>query len=152
MSKLALTLVVSCAFLVIGSSARMAAQNAPPPVQHPAAQAAPLGPREPTAEDLTREMRRLPDGLFTLFMNEPTDRSKDPERPPPIIPNRALGQDLLLATSLSQGGYFTGWMWDGYLFRFEVRGKQLAIVIPEVRYPAQRDDPVSEVVQRTYNS
>src|SRR5436309_1453498 len=135
MPKSVLALLLACAFLVSFPSGRIGAQNQPPPAaQHPAgAQPAPLGPREPTAEDLTREMRRLPDGIFTLFMNDPTDRSKDPERLLAIIPNRALGQDLLLAMSLSQGGYFTGWMWDDYLFRFEIRGKQLAIVIPEVR-------------------
>ncbi len=109
-------------------------------------------PREtsPRVEDLTRDMKHE-EGLFTLYYNDPTDRSKDTERLLALIPARILNQDILFATSLSSGPY-TGWMWDDYLIRLEVRAKQLAIVLPELRYSFRRESPVAEVVERTYNS
>jgi hypothetical protein len=105
----------------------------------------------PPMEEVTRDLKRA-DGLFTIFYADSQDHSRDAERLLALIPSRILNQDLLLATSLSQGGYFTGWMWDDYLIRFEVRGKQVAIVIPEVRYPGNPVNPVTEMVQKTYNS
>ncbi|MGH9362158.1 MAG: zinc-dependent metalloprotease, partial [Thermoanaerobaculia bacterium] len=105
----------------------------------------------PALEEVIKDLKRA-DGLFTIFYAEPSDRTREPERLLALIPHRLLGQDLLLATSLSRGGYFTSWMWDDYLFRLEVRGRQLALVLPEVRYPTKGDEPVSEVIQKTYNA
>src|SRR5687767_4123057 len=76
----------------------------------------------PPVEEVARDLKRA-DGLFTIFYSDASqDHSRDSERLLALIPGRVLNQDLLFATSLSQGGSFTGWMWDDYLIRFELRG------------------------------
>src|SRR5262245_48301325 len=62
------------------------------------------GPSQGT--DVTRDLKRA-DGLFTIFYSDASqDPNRDSERLLALIPGRLLNQDLLLATSLSQGGSF----------------------------------------------
>ena len=134
-------------FFLIGlAGASRAPAQAPPPPQGPV-----LRDGMPAAEDVVRDMKRA-EGLFPIFYFEPSGPGRDPERLLALIPGRLINQDILLATSISQGGSYTGWMWDDYLIRFEVRGRQLALVLPDVRYSMQGGNPVAEVVQKTYNS
>ena len=104
----------------------------------------------PPMEEVTRDLKRA-DGLFTLFYSD-SERAREPEKLLALIPGRVLNQDLLFATTITQGGPYTGWMWDDALIRLEVRGRYVVLVLPEVRYPTSREHPLNEVIQKTYNA
>jgi hypothetical protein len=150
----ALSLFSCVAFLLIALNVARGQAPVPMPAPaQPAAAAMPQGPRDglPPFEEVTRDMKRA-DGLFSLFYYEPAERSRDPERLLALIPRSLLNQDILFATSISEGGSLTGHMWDDYLIRWEIRGRSLALVLPEVRYAQPRENPVAEVIGKTYNS
>jgi hypothetical protein len=102
-------------------------------------------------KELTKDMKEL-EGLFTLYRYDPEDKNRDPEKLLARIPARLLNEDLLFATSISSGGSFTGWMWTDYLFRWEISGDQLKMVLPDLRYVTPEDKPVADAVRRTYHA
>ena len=106
--------------------------------------------RFPEFKEVTKDMK-AEDGLFTLYRYDPSDKERDPEKLLCKIPAKLLGEDLLFATSLSAGGPLTGYMWQSDLIRFEIAGEQLKIVTPDTRYVSKEGEPVSDVIERTYN-
>lgn len=114
-------------------------------------------------EDEKGEKQRFPDfnkliegmtaeeGLFTLYRYDKSDKNKDPEKLLCKIPAGLLDEDLLFATSINAGGSLTGFMWTNELFRWKVVGKHLKMMIPDTRYVQKDDQPVTDVVKRTYN-
>lgn len=114
-------------------------------------------------DDEKGEKQRFPDfakliegmtaeeGLFTLYRHDKNDKSKDPEKLLCKIPANLLDEDLLFASSINAGGSLTGFMWTSELFRWKVVGKHLKMVIPDTRYVQKDDQPVTDVVKRTYN-
>ena len=73
--------------------------------------------------------------------------AKNPSEIYAVIPPSLMGQDLLLATSVS-GGAQAGYQGSDYLVRFERRGSNLALVVPDL---SQRGSgPVADSVNRTY--
>jgi len=134
-----------------GEPAEAAAQNPPPAVlQKPAAAPEEKEPKLfKDVKEVIKDMGSM-EGLFTVYRFDPSDKKRDPEKLLAEIPAGLLGEDLLLATSLSRGP-MSGWMWDDALVRFEVAGKQLKLVTPDVRYVRAKDAPVAEAVERTYN-
>ena len=106
-------------------------------------------PRFTPISEVTKGMQSE-DGLFTVYRVAASDKNRDPEKLLCKIPKAFLKEDLLFATSISSGGSFTSWMWRDNLIRFEIVGKQLRIVTPETRYVQKKNDPVSDVVERTY--
>ena len=102
-------------------------------------------------EDVTKDMQAMP-GLFTLYRFDPEDKNRDPEKLLAQIPAKLLDEDLLFATTISSGGSYTGWMWTNYLFRWHVAGNQLKMVVPDTRYITPENDPVQDVVRRTYGA
>ncbi|RMF75339.1 MAG: DUF5117 domain-containing protein, partial [Planctomycetota bacterium] len=106
--------------------------------------------RFPKLEDVIKDMEPI-DGLFTLYRYPKDDTKHDPEKLLCRIPAGMLDQDLLFATSISRGGYFTGWMWTDYLIRWQVAGDNLLLVTPDTDYVQKEGSPVTDAVRRTYN-
>ncbi|MEM7809417.1 MAG: DUF5117 domain-containing protein, partial [Planctomycetota bacterium] len=63
------------------------------------------------------------------------------------VPASLLGRDLLLATTVGSGP-LAGLQWDDYLVRMERRGKNVVLVVPDLRN--RGSGTVGEAVQRTY--
>ncbi len=108
-------------------------------------------PRFPEFSDVTKDLKPM-EGLFTLYRPDPDDKSADPEKLLAKIPAKLLNEDLLFATSIASGGNFTGWMWSDYLFRWEVAGDQLKMVVPDTRFIADDGKPVADAIKRTYGA
>lgn len=67
------------------------------------------------------------------------------------IPPALIGQPFFFATSVSGGSDFAGWQWEDKLVRLEQRAKQLLLIELNTRQKASKgDDPLAEVVRRTY--
>ncbi|MFH1746474.1 MAG: zinc-dependent metalloprotease [Planctomycetota bacterium] len=128
------------------------AQNPPPAVlQQPVAPPKEKDPKLfPEFKDVTKDMGTL-QGLFTLYRYDPSDKKRDPEKLLAKIPHNLLGQDLLFAMSISSGRMF-GHMWGDSLIRFEVVGKHLKLVTPDMRHVLNEGQPVTSAVERTYNA
>lgn len=105
--------------------------------------------RFPDFDEIVKDMQTV-EGLLTLYRFDANDKNRDPERLLAKIPRGLLNEDMLFATSLTKAGSFTGWMWNDALFRFEITGNQLKLVIPDVRYVKQDDKPVADAIKRTY--
>lgn len=101
-------------------------------------------------KDVVKDMQAL-EGLFTLYRYDPADKDRDPEKLLCKIPKNLLDKDLLFATSISRGGPFTGWMWRTHLIRWRIVGKHLKLVTPDTRHVHKKGDPVTDVIERTYN-
>ncbi|MGQ0614410.1 MAG: zinc-dependent metalloprotease [Planctomycetaceae bacterium] len=104
----------------------------------------------PDFAEVTRHMKAQ-EGLFTLYRYAPDDEARDRETLLCRIPAALLGQDLLFLTSISHGGVYTGWMWGDALVRWELRGKNLLLATPDLRFIEKEDNPITDVVKRTYN-
>ena len=101
------------------------------------------------AEEVIKGMGSM-EGLFTLYRHDPSDKKHDPEKLLAKIPANLLGEDLLLAMSLSRGR-MSGWMWNDALIRWEVVGNNLKLTTPNVHYILNKGKPVATAVERTYN-
>jgi len=126
------------------------AQQPPPGAPGGPAGAKPEAKRFPDFTELVKDMK-AEEGLFTLYRYDPNDKNRDPEKLLCKVPAGLLNQDLLFATSISRGGFFTGFMWNDALIRWEVSGDQLKLVTPNTNYVQKDDQPVSDAVRRTYN-
>ena len=104
--------------------------------------------RFPEMKEAIKDMDAL-EGLFTLYRFDPSDKKRDPEKLLAKIPRKLLGEDLLFAMSISRGS-MAGFMWGDALIRFEVVGKHMKIVTPDVRYVQQKGQPITEAIKRTY--
>jgi hypothetical protein len=102
-------------------------------------------------KEVTKDMKET-EGLFSLYRHDPSDKSRDPETLYAKIPAKLMNEDLLFATSVSSGGNMTGWMWTDYLFRWEIAGNHVMMVVPDTRYIAKDDQPVADAIKRTYGS
>src|SRR5690606_24851112 len=78
------------------------------------------------------------------------DDARDPTKLIAAISPSLLGRDLLLATSISSGP-MAGYQWNDYLVRFERRGRNVVLVVPDLsRVAADERKPIKESVERTY--
>jgi hypothetical protein len=120
------------------------------------AQTAPAGapatrpepPKWPDFKEVTKDMTAT-SGMFTLYRHNPEDPSKDQSRLLCQIPRGLMKADLLFATSISRGPY-AGFMWDDYLVRFEMVGRNVVMKVPDARYVQTPGQPVTDAVTRTY--
>jgi hypothetical protein len=85
-------------------------------------------------------------GLFNLYTVADQD-ARDPTKLLAAIPRGLIGQDLLLATSVASGP-LAGYQWNDYLVRFERRGRNLVLSVPNLANRAR--GPIKESVDRTY--
>jgi hypothetical protein len=121
--------------------------------------AKPSRPALPKFDEVTRDMKAL-EGLFTLYYFPPEAIKKaldqgqviDEEKLLCQIPARMLGKRFMLSTSVSGGGFFTGFPLDERVVQWEVFNNQLLLIEPEAHFLAKDNEPVSDVVQRTHPS
>jgi hypothetical protein len=106
-------------------------------------------PPLPKFEDVTKGMKSDP-GLFTLWYYPPDAADKDREKLLCQIPASFLGELFMLSTSISGGGFFTGFPLDERVVRWELLDRQLLLVEPEPRYVIPPGKEVSDAVRRTY--
>ncbi|RME70448.1 MAG: DUF5117 domain-containing protein [Planctomycetota bacterium] len=66
------------------------------------------------------------------------------------VPRGRIDRPFLLATSVSGGSPMAGWQWTDALVEWQRLDRKLLLVEKNVRYRANRNDPLHEVVQRTY--
>lgn len=103
----------------------------------------------PDFEEVTKDMKASP-GLFTLWSYPEGAKDKDTEKLLCQIPASFLGQQFMLSTSFSGGGFFTGFPLDQHVVRWELLGNQLLLVEPDTRYTTPPGKETTDVVQRTY--
>lgn len=127
------------------------AQNPPPALlqKSAASEEGEEAKRFKDAEEVVKGMGSM-EGLFTLYRHDPSDKKHDPEKLLAKIPAGLLGEDLLLAMSLSRGR-MSGWMWGDALVRWEIVGDNLKLTTPNVHYILNKGKPVATAVERTYN-
>jgi hypothetical protein len=128
--------------LDLGSIAAIAMQASQPPGGEDS-------PPYPEFSAVTKGMTKR-EGLFTLWHYPAEARDKDPERLLAQIPASFLGEQFMLSTSVSGGGFFTGFPLDERVVKWEKLDRQLVLVQPETRYVVDRSKEVSDVVERTY--
>ena len=103
----------------------------------------------PDFDKVTKGMKSQ-EGLFTLWYYPEGSKEKDAEKLLCQIPSGFLGQQFMLSTSMSGGGFFTGFPIDERVVRWEVLGRQLLLIEPETHYVVDKSKEVSDVVRRTY--
>ena len=103
----------------------------------------------PKFDQVTKGMKSE-QGLFTLWHYPPGTKDKDPEKLLCQIPSGFLGEQFILSTSFSGGGFFTGFPLDERVVRWELLDKQLLLVEPETRYVVDKSKEVSDAIRRTY--
>ena len=65
------------------------------------------------------------------------------------VPMSTLGKDLLLALSVNSGPQ-AGFQWSDYLVRFERRGNNLVLMVPNLSYKENTSGPIGDVIDRTF--
>ncbi|MCG3131748.1 MAG: hypothetical protein FLDDKLPJ_02553 [Phycisphaerae bacterium] len=101
----------------------------------------------PDFNDVTKDMTSQK-GMFTLWAH--SESEKDPEKLLAQIPAALLGEQFMLSTSVSGGGFFTGFPLDQRVVKWVVQGKQLLLIEPQTRYVRNSSEEVDDVVARTY--
>ncbi len=103
----------------------------------------------PAFEEVTKGMKSS-SGLFTLWSYPADAKDQDQEKLLAQIPAAILGEQLMLSTSFSGGGFFTGFPLSERVVKWELHGNQLVLVEPETRFVVDNSKEVSDVVKRTY--
>ncbi|MFQ5491571.1 MAG: zinc-dependent metalloprotease [Phycisphaerae bacterium] len=103
----------------------------------------------PDFKKVTKDMDKK-EGLFTLWSYPKGAKGKDSEKLLCQIPSGLLGEKFMLSTSVSGGGFFTGFPLDERVVQWELLNKQLLLVEPQAGYIAKKGKEVSDVVRRTY--
>ena len=88
----------------------------------------------PTIDEAVKDMKRI-DGLLPVY------RKKD--KLLALISNDMLDKDLMLATSIAGGGYFTGWQWSDMLVRFQRHDKKLLVLRPDTQRVTRKKGPIT---------
>ena len=139
-----LALAAACSLALSGAAI---AQQTPVPVEvvkesTPAKKGSDL----PNVKDVAEGMEKV-DGLLTLYRYPEDDTEHDQSKLLAVIPKPLLGQDLLLATSISRGP-MAGFQWSDYLVRFERLGRNVVIRVPDLRFTD--GGVIGAAVERTY--
>ena len=146
-------------FLTILLSSYQSIRAADPPTGPKPEETKPARPTLPKFDEVTRDMKAF-EGLFTLYYFPPEVVRKALEQNQVIdeekllcqIPGRMLGKRFMLSTSVSGGGFFTGFPLDERVVQWEVFNNQLLLVEPDTGFLAKDSEPVNDVVQRTHPS
>lgn len=101
----------------------------------------------PDFASVTKDMEKK-DGMFILWSYSSPD--KDQEKLLAQIPSSLLGEQFMLSTSFSGGGFFTGFPLTESVVRWELQDRQLVLVQPDTQFVVKPGSEVSDVVQRTY--
>ncbi len=100
-------------------------------------------PDFPPFDEVSEGHEKTP-GFFDLYYDKKKDHLLG------VIPKKMIGKDFLISTSISGGPTMTGYMWRGYVVRWEERDKQLILVSPDLGYATADKSTVKDVVARTY--
>ncbi|MCC7291814.1 MAG: zinc-dependent metalloprotease [Phycisphaerales bacterium] len=103
----------------------------------------------PDFKDVTKDMVAQK-GLLTLWSYGDDAKDKDPEKLLCQIPSSFLGEQFMISTSVTAGGFFTGFPLAQSVVKWEIFGKQLLLVEPETRYVRNENEEVDDAVKRTY--
>ena len=114
--------------------------------------AAPDADDFPSADEVTKGMKKVnaaegETGLFTLY-RAAQESDREPAKLLASIPRNLLRKDLLLATSISSGPLF-GYQSSDYLVRFEQRGRNLCLMVPDLSNVGG-GGAVADAVKQTY--
>lgn len=113
--------------------------------------AKPEQPEYPKFEEAMKDFTQVPviepddkdQPLFTLWHNKKTDALRAQ------IPAGLIGQQFMLASSMSGGPTATGFQLDDFLAYFEKMNKQLVLMRVDPRY-VEGSSPVTDVIKRSY--
>ena len=100
-------------------------------------------------KDLAKDMEAQK-GLFTLWSYPAGAKDKDPERLLCEVPASFLGQQFMLSTSISGGGFYTGFPLDEYVVMWKLHGDTLMLIQPDTLHVTDPKEEVASVVNRTY--
>jgi len=89
-------------------------------------------------------------GMFTLWAYPPGAKDKDSEKLLCQIPAAMLGRQFMLSTSISGGGFFTGFPLNEVVVRWELKDRQLLLIEPVTEFVINQSKEVADVVRRTY--
>ncbi len=104
-------------------------------------------PDFPKFDEAMKGFKEVPTGekpFLTLWHNEKKDSLRAQ------IPASLIGQQFLIATSMSGGPVATGFQLDHYLAYFDRMDKKLVLMRVDPRYVEGGDKPVAEVIKRSY--
>lgn len=147
-------------FSILTVVALLAASNAfaaepPSPEGKPDAKGPPAAKKEqpefPKFEEAMKDFTQVPviepddktQPLFTLWHNKKTDSLRAQ------IPGGLIGQQFMVASSMSGGPTATGFQLDDFLAYFEKMNKQLVLMRVDPRY-VEGSSPVTDVIKRSY--
>ncbi|QDU70949.1 zinc-dependent metalloprotease [Mucisphaera calidilacus] len=105
-------------------------------------------PAYPEFKKVVEGLEEIP-GLMTIYRASGDDPTQDHTKLLCRIPRSLIGEDLLFATSISRGQY-AGFMWSDWLVRWEIVGKHVKLVAPNVEYVQSPGSPVNNAIERTY--
>lgn len=120
-----------------------------PPVPTPAAAVAGPKPEYPPFDEVMKDFVEVPTAekpFITLWHNKKTDQLRAQ------IPSSFLGTKFLIASSMSGGSVATGFQLDHFLAYFEKMNKHLILMEVDPRYVEGGDQPVADVIKRSYGS
>ncbi len=103
----------------------------------------------PDFEEVTKGMVSTK-GLFTLWRYPPDAKDKESEKLLCQIPSGMMGEQFMLSTSFSGGGFFTGFPLDERVVKWAQQDRQLLLIEPETRFVVDGSKEVADVVRRTY--
>lgn len=106
------------------------------------------GKRFPEFSEVTKDMESSK-GFFTLWSYPDSAKDKDQEKLLCQIPSGLLGENFMLSTSISGGGFFTGFPLDQRVVKWERLDDQLLLIEPETGFVVNGGE-VADVVRRTY--
>lgn len=150
---------VVCALAVMIGSARAdetAAQPTPEQIEAMKAKAQKAAgekkkPEFPKFEEVIRGYEKIVSdaNAKTTFLEVYYNREED--RVLAVIPQKLIGQNFLLASSLAGGPMLTGAQWETTVLRWERQGKKkLVLLEPDLRYDEAKGSTVEDVVHRSY--
>ncbi len=148
-------LAMSFVFVLAPSSAQagpgeLAVTETPPSIPDGAAKPGSDGADEfPKFDEITKDMVSSK-GLFTLWSYDPKAKGKNKEKLLCQIPASFLGEQFMLSTSYSGGGFMTGFPLDERVVKWEILDKKLLLIEPNSGYVFNKSEEVNDVVRRTY--
>jgi hypothetical protein len=84
-------------------------------------------------------------GFFPLYYKEKGDQLLCQ------VPQKMLGKNFLIASSIAGGPGVAGWMWGDRVVQWHEMDKKLVLIEPDLRYKrGGKDDTVADVIDRTY--
>ncbi len=104
-------------------------------------------PDFPPFDEVMKDYKQVPTAetpFITLWQNKKTDSLRAQ------VPGSLIGKQFLVAASMSGGPVATGFQLDHFLAYFERMNKDLILMQVDPRYVEGGDNPVADVIKRSY--